>query len=106
MREIFQSKYWRVGLKEMYRDFSKGAFLKALQCYVPELRPEDLLPGPSGVRAPALAPSGAQLDDFIVDGQGGILHVLNAPSPAATSFLAIAEMIANRAEKQFELASH
>lgn len=100
------SKYWRVGLKEMYRDFSKEAFLKALQRYMPELRPDDLLPGPSGVRAQALAPDGALLDDFIVDGQGGILHVLNAPSPAATSSLAIAEMIANRAEKQFELASH
>jgi L-2-hydroxyglutarate oxidase LhgO len=98
------SRYWRVGLEEMYRDFSKAAFLKALQRYLPDLRSADLLPGPSGVRAQALAPHGALLDDFIVDGQGGILHVRNAPSPAATSSLAIAEMIVNTAEKQFRLA--
>ncbi len=99
------SRYWRVGLEEIYRDFSKAAFLKALQRYLPDLRPADLLPCPSGVRAQALAPDGALLDDFIVDGQGGILHVRNAPSPAATSSLAIAEMIVNTAEKQFGLAS-
>ena len=97
-------KYWRVGLEEMYRDFSKAAFLKALQRYLPDLRSADLLPGPSGVRAQALAPDGALLDDFILDGQKGIVHVRNAPSPAATSSLAIAEMIVTTAEKQFGLA--
>ncbi len=98
------SRYWRVGLEELYRDFNKAAFLKALQRYLPDLRSADLLPGPSGVRAQALASDGTLLDDFIVDGQGGILHVRNAPSPAATSSLAIAEMIVNSAEKQFGLA--
>ena len=98
------SRYWRVGLAEMYRDFSKAAFLKALQRYLPDLREADLLPGPSGVRAQALAPDGTLLDDFIVDGQAGMLHVRNAPSPAATSCLAIAEMIADTAVKQFGLA--
>ena len=98
------SQYWRVGLAELHRDFSKAAFLKALQRYLPGLRPADLLPGPSGVRAQALAPDGTLLDDFLVDGQGGILHVRNAPSPAATSSLAIAEMIVHSAEKQFGLA--
>ncbi len=97
------SRYWRVGLEELYRDVSKAAFLKALQRYLPDLRSADLLPGPSGVRAQALAPDGALLDDFIVEGQGGIVHVRNAPSPAATSSLAIAEMIVNTAEKQFGL---
>ena len=71
------SRYWRVGLEELYRDFNKAAFLKALQRYLPDLRSADLLPGPSGVRAQALASDGTLLDDFIVDGQGGILHVRN-----------------------------
>jgi len=98
-------KYWRVGLEEMYRDFSKAGFLKALQRYMPELRPADLLPGPAGVRAQALAPNGTLVDDFVVDQQGGVLHVRNAPSPAATSSLAIAEMIVNTAERNFALDS-
>jgi L-2-hydroxyglutarate oxidase LhgO len=95
--------YWRVGLEEMYRDFSKKAFLTALQRYLPDLRLSDLLPGPSGVRAQALASNGALVDDFIVDQQGGMLHVRNAPSPAATSSLAIAEMIADTAQQAFGL---
>ena len=95
--------YWRVGLEEMYRDFSKKAFLKSLQRYLPDLRLADLLPGPSGVRAQALASNGALVDDFIVDQQAGMLHVRNAPSPAATSSLAIAEMIADTAQRTFGL---
>ena len=61
--------------------------------------------GPAGVRAQALAPDGTLVDDFIVDSLGGMLHVRNAPSPAATSSLAIAEMIADTAQEQFALAS-
>ena len=95
--------YWRVGLEEMYRDFSKKAFLKSLQRYLPDLCLADLLPGPSGVRAQALASNGALVDDFIVDQQAGMLHVRNAPSPAATSSLAIAEMIADTAQRAFGL---
>jgi (S)-2-hydroxyglutarate dehydrogenase len=95
--------YWRVGLEEMYRDFSKKAFLKSLQRYLPDLRLADLLPGPSGVRAQALASNGALVDDFIVDQQAGMLHVRNAPSPAATSSLAIAEMITDTAKRAFGL---
>jgi len=94
-------KYWRVGLEEMYRDFNKAAFLKALQRYVPDLRLADLLPGSAGVRAQALAPDGTLVDDFVVNHQGGQLHVRNAPSPAATSSLAIAEMIVDTAERNF-----
>jgi len=96
-------KYWRVGLEEMYRDFNKAAFLKALQRYVPDLRLADLLPGSAGVRAQALAPDGTLVDDFVVNHQGGQLHVRNAPSPAATSSLAIAEMIVDTAERNFTL---
>nr|WP_294084302.1 L-2-hydroxyglutarate oxidase [Sphaerobacter sp.] len=92
-------RYWRTGGAEMYRDLSKRSFLKALQRYMPDLRPDDLLPGPSGVRAQALAPDGSLVDDFVVDRQEGALHVRNAPSPAATSSLAIAELIADAVEE-------
>jgi L-2-hydroxyglutarate oxidase len=96
-------RYWRTGFAEMYRDFSKGAFLKALQRYIPVLRRDDLLPGPSGVRAQALDLNGTLVDDFVVDHQDGMLHVRNAPSPAATSSLAIADLIVERAEQDFGL---
>jgi L-2-hydroxyglutarate oxidase LhgO len=98
-------KYWRTGLAEMYRDVSKTGFLKALQRYMPALRSTDLLPGPSGVRAQALATDGTLVDDFLVDHQGDTLHVRNAPSPAATSSLAIAELIADTAQHAFNLAA-
>jgi len=97
------AKFWRTGMAEMYRDFSKTAFLKALQRYMPTLRASDLLPGPSGVRAQALAPDGSLVDDFVVDHQDDTIHVRNAPSPAATSSLAIAEMIADTAHTAFNL---
>jgi L-2-hydroxyglutarate oxidase LhgO len=88
-------RYWKTGLAEMYRDVSRSAFLATLQRYVPELAMADLLPGPSGVRAQALACDGGLIDDFVVDRAPGMLHVRNAPSPAATSSLAIAAMIAD-----------
>lgn len=98
------TKFWKTGLDEMYRDVNKKAFLASLQRYMPELTMDDMVPGPSGVRAQALAPDGSLVDDFIVDKQGGdILHVRNAPSPAATSSLAIGELIANAAEETFAL---
>lgn len=97
------AKFWRTGLAEMYRDFSKTAFLRALQRYMPTLRAADLLPGPSGVRAQALAADGALVDDFVIDQQDDTIHVRNAPSPAATSSLAIAEMIADSAQSAFNL---
>ncbi len=96
--------YWRMGAGELYRDYSKGAFLRALQRYMPELQGADMVPGPSGVRAQALAADGALVDDFVVDQAGDALHVRNAPSPAATSSLAIADLIADRAADAFALA--
>ncbi len=96
--------YWRMGAGELYRDYSKGAFLRALQRYMPELQGADMVPGPSGVRAQALAADGALVDDFVVDQAGDALHVRNAPSPAATSSLAIADLIADRAADAFVLA--
>ncbi len=101
--QALAAKYWRTGLEEMYRDFSKSAFLASLQRYVPELTEADLLPGPSGVRAQALSPDGKLVDDFVIHGDANVLHVRNAPSPAATSSLAIAEYIADRAAEAFHL---
>lgn len=92
------TKYWRTGLEEMWRDYSKRAFLRSLQAYIPELELSDLRPGPSGVRAQALGADGTLVDDFVVDQREGVLHVRNAPSPAATSSLAIAELIADAFE--------
>jgi L-2-hydroxyglutarate oxidase LhgO len=94
------SKYWKVGLSEMLRDVSKKAFLESLREYVPELTLSDLLPGPAGVRAQALDENGTLVDDFVVDHTGGVHHVRNAPSPAATSSLAIAGMIADAIEQR------
>jgi L-2-hydroxyglutarate oxidase LhgO len=85
----FGRKNWRIGYDEMARDLSKKRFLASLQTYIPELTIDDLLPGPSGVRAQAIGSDGAMVDDFALDRGEGILHVRNAPSPAATSSLAI-----------------
>jgi L-2-hydroxyglutarate oxidase LhgO len=98
-------KYWRTGLSEMYRDFSQPAFLKALQRYMPELTDADLLPGPSGVRAQALASDGKLVDDFVIHQDSTIMHVRNAPSPAATSSLAIAVSIVDSAAASFDFAA-
>jgi L-2-hydroxyglutarate oxidase len=92
-------KYWRAGLGEMHRSFSKRAFVRALQRLLPALRAEDLQPGGAGVRAQALDPSGALVDDFAIQEGEGIIHVLNAPSPAATASLLIGEEIAGRAAR-------
>lgn len=100
------AKYWRTGLSELRRDFSKRAFLQSLQRYVPALSIADLLPGPSGVRAQALDTDGRLVDDFVVNVQGGrIIHVRNAPSPAATSSLAIGRLVADKAKEVFDLAA-
>jgi (S)-2-hydroxyglutarate dehydrogenase len=99
------AKFWQTGMQEMVRDFSKEAFLKSLQVYVPELTLSDLLPGPSGVRAQALAADGSLVDDFVFNTQGRrIVHVRNAPSPGATSSLAIGRMIADTASEAFALS--
>jgi L-2-hydroxyglutarate oxidase LhgO len=97
-------KYWRTGLTEVYRDFSKRAFVAACQRFIPELVPADVLPGPSGVRAQSVGPDGQLLDDFSFNVQGRqLMHVRNAPSPAATSSLAIAALIADTADEAFRL---
>jgi L-2-hydroxyglutarate oxidase LhgO len=97
------AKYWRTGVEEMYRDYSKRAYVKELQRYLPELRADDLLPGPSGVRAQAVASDGRLVDDFLIRRGARTIHVQNAPSPAATSSLMVASLIADQAESQFDL---
>lgn len=92
------ARFWRTGLAEMARDYAKPLFLAALRRYVPELTSSDLLPGPSGVRAQALDASGRLLDDFAYDQVGPVLNVRNAPSPAATSSLALASEFVDRLE--------
>lgn len=96
-------KYWRVGLEEFYRSFSKKAFTQALQKLVPEIQERDLAPGGAGVRAQAVDRNGVLLDDFSIVETERALHVLNAPSPAATASLAIARHLVSRAEKSFGL---
>jgi len=89
-------RYWRTGAAEVYRDLSKRAFVAACQRFVPELTPADVMPGPSGVRAQSVARDGGLVDDFVFNVQGAqLMHVRNAPSPAATSCLAIGELIAD-----------
>ncbi|MEU0569712.1 L-2-hydroxyglutarate oxidase, partial [Nonomuraea sp. NPDC005983] len=87
-------KHWRTGIKEVYGSLAKHAFLRAARRYVPELTAADLRRAEGGVRAQAVARDGRLVDDFAVDVHGGIVLVRNAPSPAATSSLAIARHIA------------
>jgi len=91
-------KYWRYGMSEMHRSLSRASFTRALQRLVPDVRQEDLRVAPAGVRAQALMADGRLVDDFLFRQHGPVLHVLNAPSPAATASLAIGEMIAKRLE--------
>jgi L-2-hydroxyglutarate oxidase LhgO len=98
------AKYWRSGLDEVHRSFSKPAFVRALQRLVPAVRDEDLVPGGSGVRAQALKRDGTLVDDFQFVQSGNVLHVLNVPSPAATASLLIGRAIVEMANKNGGLA--
>jgi L-2-hydroxyglutarate oxidase len=89
-------QHWRTGVREMSVSLSKRAFARAARRYVPSLATEDLVRAEAGVRAQAVARNGALLDDFVIDVSGAVVAVRNAPSPAATSSLAIAEHIADR----------
>ena len=91
------AKYWRMGMGEFYRSFSKQQFVRSLQRLVPDIRDDDVVRGGAGVRAQAIDTHGALVDDFRLVETPTALHVLNAPSPAATASLAIGEHIAARA---------
>ena len=96
-------KYWKTGMHEVYRSFSKPAFTQALQRLVPEIRSEDLTKGGAGVRAQAVEKDGKLVDDFRIVETENAIHVLNAPSPGATSSLSISASILEMAEKNFGL---
>jgi L-2-hydroxyglutarate oxidase LhgO len=90
-------RFFRTGAGEAYRSWNKAAFTRALQKLLPEVRPEDLAPGGAGVRAQLLLPDGRLEDDFCIRQAERSVHVLCAPSPAATASLPIGEAIAERA---------
>jgi L-2-hydroxyglutarate oxidase LhgO len=90
------ARHWRVGAKELHRSFSKRSFLATARRHLPELRSADLQRAGAGVRAQALDRDGALLDDFAIATSGRVVWVRNAPSPAATSSLAIAEELCTR----------
>ena len=90
-------RYWRTGMGEVHRSLSRRAFVRALQRLLPELQPQDVTPGGSGVRAQSLDSQGRLLDDFHIVRAERMVHVLNAPSPAATASIAIGRQIADMA---------
>jgi (S)-2-hydroxyglutarate dehydrogenase len=90
------AKHARSGLEEMYRSFSKKAFVRSLQKLIPEIGEEDLVSGEAGVRAQALRPDGSLVDDFLIVHSSSMIHVCNAPSPAATASLEIGRVIAEQ----------
>ncbi|HEY6572239.1 MAG TPA: L-2-hydroxyglutarate oxidase, partial [Candidatus Eisenbacteria bacterium] len=90
-------QHWRAGVAELWRDWVKEVYARDLARYVPEIRSTDLMDGPSGIRAQAVGRDGAFIEDFAIKSEGAVFHVMNAPSPAATSSFAIAREIAERA---------
>ena len=99
--QIVAKTYWRTEFGEFYRAFSKSAFVKALQRIIPEITEDDLIKGGAGVRAQACDRTGGLLDDFSIIKNNRIVHVCNAPSPAATSSLAIGEHITSEVLEYF-----
>jgi 2-hydroxyglutarate dehydrogenase len=97
------SRWWRSGLTELHHAARRTALVRAATRYVPELRPEDVQPAFAGVRAQALGRDGRLIDDFVFSATPRALHVRNAPSPAATSSLAIARHVVGEAERAFGL---
>jgi 2-hydroxyglutarate dehydrogenase len=90
------ARHWRHGIAEIARAASKHAFVAGLRHHLPELSAADVVAGPAGVRAQALARDGTLVDDFVISETERAIHVRNAPSPAATSALALARLIADR----------
>jgi (S)-2-hydroxyglutarate dehydrogenase len=112
LKELFESltfrgfqkvavKYWRDGMYEMYRSYSKAAFVRALQRLIPDIQSEDIVKGSAGVRAQACDSKGNLIDDFLIYEKHGVIDVCNAPSPAATSSLSIGETIAEKLLKTY-----
>jgi L-2-hydroxyglutarate oxidase len=98
-------RHWKQGAGEMWRSFSKAAFVRALARLMPEIRSEDLVAAPAGVRAQAVLPNGGMVDDFLITESEGFLHVNNAPSPAATASLNIGRLLAEKALTRLDVPS-
>ena len=96
-------KHWKYGLGEYKRAFSKKLFFRQLQKLIPSLEADDIEPGNAGVRAQALGPRGELIDDFRIERWDNSIHVLNAPSPAATASLAIGDYVNQMATEYFGL---
>jgi len=96
-------RHWRTGLAELWRDWSQKAYLAQLKRYVPAINNTDIVFGPSGVRAQAVSADGTLIDDFSFGENPHVLHVRNAPSPAATASLAIGREVAELAIARFGL---
>lgn len=96
-------RHWRSAAAEYRRSMSKAAFLNTLRVLIPELRPDDIVPAGAGVRAMAVGRDGTLVDDFRIERSGRMVHVLNAPSPAATASLSIGRTVADLAAAQFGL---
>lgn len=94
-------KHWKMGIGEMWRSCSKNAFVKALQRLMPEIRSNDLIAAPAGVRAQAILPNGQMVDDFLIVENEKMIHVNNAPSPAATASLNIGRLIVEKIAERY-----
>jgi len=92
------AKHFKMGLQEMLRSASKSMFVRSLQQLIPEIQSKDIVPVPSGIRAQAVAPDGSLVDDFSFNETDRLVHVVNAPSPAATASLAIGDHIVDHLE--------
>lgn len=95
------SRHWRTGCGEMWRSFSKAAFVRALQRLIPEIRSEHLDAAPAGVRAQALGRDGNLLDDFLIQSTERVVNIINAPSPAATAALNVGTLIVDELAAKF-----
>ena len=93
-------RYWRMGCGELWRSFNKRAFVHALQRMIPEVQSRDLVAARAGVRAQAIRPDGQMVDDFLIQTTDRIVHVGNAPSPAATSSLNIGKLVVDKLAEQ------
>ena len=96
------ARFWKIGLAEQWRSLHKAAFVRSLQVLVPEITAADVKPGGAGVRAQAMSPDGSLVDDFALERAERMIHVLNAPSPAATASLAIGDAIAGMVGEDFQ----
>lgn len=96
------AKYWRTGIGELHRSYNKSAFVNALKKLLPEIESRDMVPGGAGVRAQALRKDGSLVDDYLFKETKDMVHVINAPSPAATSSLSIGKTVAERTLSIFD----